>query len=105
VAVHPSATAVEQDRPARPVANCAVDGPPDGGWQRDQDDLGAFAADAQHPVAMFFTEVGDVGAGGLEDPQAEQPEHGHQRKIAWIPGVAGRAEQGLELQVREPQSG
>jgi hypothetical protein len=31
-------------------------------------------------VAVFFTEVGDVGTGGLEDPQAEQPEHDHQGK-------------------------
>jgi hypothetical protein len=29
-------------------------------------------------VAVLFAEVGDVGAGGLEDPQAEQPEHGHE---------------------------
>jgi hypothetical protein len=27
-------------------------------------------------------EVGDVGTGGLEDPQAEQPERGHQREAA-----------------------
>jgi hypothetical protein len=46
VAVHPGATAVEQDRPARAGAYCAVDGPPDGWWQRDQDGLGAFAAHA-----------------------------------------------------------
>jgi hypothetical protein len=45
------------------------------GRQRDQDDLGALAAHAQHPVAMF-AEVTDVGASGLEDPQAEQPGHG-----------------------------
>jgi hypothetical protein len=46
-------------RPARP------------GGQRDQDDLGAFAADAQYPVAVFFAKVGDVGAGGFDDPQVE----------------------------------
>jgi hypothetical protein len=28
-------------------------------------------------VAMFLAEITDVGASGLEDPQAEQPEHGH----------------------------
>jgi hypothetical protein len=68
VAVHPGATAVEQDRPARAGAYGAVDGPP-GRWrQRDQDDLGAFAAHAQYPVAVLFGQVGYVRAGGLEDP-------------------------------------
>jgi len=52
--------------------------------QRNQDNLGALAAHAQHPVAMLFAEVGNVHAGGLEDTQAEQPEHGHQREVAWI---------------------
>jgi hypothetical protein len=33
-------------------------------------------------VAVFLAEVGDVRAGGLEDPQAEQPEHGHQGEVA-----------------------
>jgi hypothetical protein len=33
-------------------------------------------------VAVFFAEVGDVGAGGFEDPQAQQAEHGHQREVA-----------------------
>jgi hypothetical protein len=36
----------------------AVDGAPDGWRQRDQDDLSAFAAHAQHPVTVFFAEVG-----------------------------------------------
>jgi hypothetical protein len=57
-------------------ANRPVDGPPDGGWQ-DQDDLGALAAHQQHAVAAFFAQVGDVGTGGFENPQAKQPEHGH----------------------------
>ena len=35
----------------------------------------------QHPVAMFLAKVTDVGASGFEDPQAEQPEHGHQREV------------------------
>ena len=43
----------------------------DGGRQRDQDDLGAFAAYPQHAMAVFLAEVGDAGAGGFEDPQAE----------------------------------
>jgi hypothetical protein len=35
-------------------------------------------------VAVFFAEVGDVGCGGFEDPQAEQPGHGHQREVARV---------------------
>src|SRR5208282_3871815 len=72
VAVHPGAAAVEQDRSAAAVSDRLVDGPPDGWRQRDQDDLGALAAHAQYPVAVLFAQVGDVGAAGLEDPQAEQ---------------------------------
>jgi hypothetical protein len=56
-------------------------------------------------VAVFFAKAGDVGAGGFEDPQAGQPEHGHQREGARVRGLAGCGEQGLELQVSEPQGG
>jgi hypothetical protein len=82
VPVHPGATAVEQNRPAPARFDRPVDGPADGRRQRDQDDLGALAAHAQYPVAVFFAEVGDVGAGGLEDRRAGQPEQGHQREVA-----------------------
>ena len=54
-----------------------VDGPRDRGRQRDQDNLAALAAHPHYPVAVFFAEVGDVGAGGFEDAQAKQPKHGH----------------------------
>jgi hypothetical protein len=50
--------------------------------QCDQDDFGAFAADAQHTVAVFFAEVGDVGPRGFEDPQTEQAQHCDQREVA-----------------------
>jgi hypothetical protein len=33
---------------------------------------------------MLFAEVGDVGRGGLEGPQAEQPEHGYQSEVAQV---------------------
>jgi hypothetical protein len=105
VAVHPGAAAVEQDRPAGPGADGSVDGSPDRWWQQDQDDLGAFAAYAQHPVAVFFAEVGDVRAGGFEDPQAQQAEHGHQREVAGAGGYPGCGEQRFELQVGESQGG
>ena len=84
VPVHPGAAAVEQYRPVSAVGYRPVDGPADGWRQRDQDDLGALAAHAQHPVAVLLAEVGDVRAGGFEDPQAEQPEHGYQREVARV---------------------
>jgi hypothetical protein len=105
MAVHPGAAAVEQDRAAGTGANGPVDGPSHGWRQRDLDDLGAFAAHAQHPVAVFFAQIGDIGPGGFEDPQAQQPEHGHQGEVAQVPGFPGGGEQGLELQVSEPQGG
>ena len=78
--VHPRAVAGEQDRPGVTVIHGAIDRPADRRRQRNQDDLAAFAADPWYPVAMLFAEVADVSAGGLEDPQAEQPEHGERAK-------------------------
>jgi len=82
MAIHPAAAAVEQDRPFWAIADGLVDSPADRRWQGDQDDPAAFAAYPQHPVTMFFTKVGDVGGSGLEDPQAEQPEHRYEREVA-----------------------
>jgi hypothetical protein len=84
VPVHPGAAGVQQDRPAVPVADRPVDGPADRRRQRDQDDLGALAAHPQDPVAVLLAEVGDVGAGGFEDAQAEQSEHGHQGEVVRV---------------------
>jgi hypothetical protein len=68
VPVHPGGATVEQDRSAGAVPDCPVGGPP-GRWRQGcQDDLGALAAYAQDPVAVFLAEVGDVCAGGFEDP-------------------------------------
>jgi len=61
---------VQQDRPPDSGAYCPVDGPADRWRQRDQDNLGTFAAYPHHPVTVFFAEVTDVGAGGFEDPHA-----------------------------------
>jgi hypothetical protein len=72
---------VEQDRPAVPKTGCPVDRAADSGWQRDLNHFGALAAHAQYPVAVFFAEVGDVGAVGFEDPQAE---HGRQREVGRV---------------------
>jgi len=54
---------------------------------------------------VLLAEAGDVRAGGFEDPQAGEAGHGHQREVARVRRVAGGGEQGLELQVREPQGG
>lgn len=72
--------AIQQNRPAGPGADRPVDGPPDGWWQWDEDDLGGF-----------------------EDTQAEQSEHGRKREVARVCGLAARGEQGLELQMGEPK--
>jgi len=85
MAVHPGAAGVEQDRPASARANCLVDGAADGWRQWDQDDLGAFAANAQYPVAVLFTQVGDVRAGGLIDPRAEKPSMATSAKSQLLP--------------------
>ena len=103
VPVHPGIAAIEQDRSARAGSGCPVDGPTDGGRQRDQDNLGALTAYAQHPVTMLFAEIADVRSSGLEYPQAEQPEHGHQREVARVRRLPGGGEHGLELQVSKPE--
>ena len=54
---------------------------------------------------MFLAEVVDVGAGGLEDPQAEEAEHRDEREVVGVVGVAAGGEHRLELQVAEPEGG
>jgi hypothetical protein len=46
-----TAVVVDQDGPARPDADGSVDRRANRWWQRDQDDLGALAADPQHTMA------------------------------------------------------
>ena len=82
VAVHPRPAAVKQAGSADAVSDGPVNGAPDRGRQRDQNNLAALPAHTQYPVAVFFAQVGDVGSGGLEDAQAKQPEHAHQREVA-----------------------
>jgi hypothetical protein len=79
--VHLCAVAVEQDRPAVTVIHSVVDRPAGRRGQRNQDDLAAFAADPQDPVAVLLAEIADVRAGGPEDPQSRQPQHGHQGEV------------------------
>jgi hypothetical protein len=105
VTVHAGAAGVEQERPGGAVAGGAVDGVGDRRWERYEDDLGAFAVGLQDAVAVLLAEVGDVGAGGFEDPQPEQAEHDHRGEVGGVCRVAGGCEHGFELQVRQSQGG
>ena len=54
----------------------------------DGDDLAALAGNRESPVAVFQTEVLDVGAAGLGDPQAVQREQRDQRMLCQRPEPA-----------------
>ncbi len=82
--VHPYATAVEQHRPGGASADSPVDAAADRRRQRHQNDPGALADNPQYPVAVFFDEVGDIGAGRLEDLLPQQSEHGHDSEVVAI---------------------
>ena len=72
-------------------------------WKRDEDHLGALAADSEYAVAVFLAQVADVRAGGFEDPQAQQSEHGDEGEVTGAGGFAAGGEHGFELQVGESQ--
>lgn len=77
VPIPPCSPAVEQQWAYRPLLRRAVDSPADRGRQRDQDDVAPVAEHPQDPVAVLLAEIVDIGADGLEDPQAEQSEQTH----------------------------
>lgn len=54
---------------------------------------------------MDLAEVFDAGAGGFEDPQAEQSEQGDEGEVVDVGRVAAGGEHGLELQVAQAQRG
>jgi hypothetical protein len=81
VPVHSGSAAVEQDRPAHPIGDGTVDRSPDRRRERHECHPVPFADHAQDAVAMFFTKVGDVAAGGLEDSQAQETEYGDQGEV------------------------
>jgi hypothetical protein len=54
-------------------------------------------------VAVFLAWVGDVGTGGLEDPQAQQSEHGYQGEVREVCRLTRRGQQLLNLKVSEPE--
>jgi len=78
---------------------------PTGGRQGCKDALAALSADPQHPVAVFFTEVGDVGATRLEDPQTQKSEHCDQGEVVRVLREPGGGEHRFELQVGQPKGG
>ncbi|WP_328414610.1 hypothetical protein OG470_20640 [Micromonospora sp. NBC_00389] len=99
--VHPRSEGVAQDRTVDRMAH----GPGHGRRQRNEDDFAALAADAKDAVAVFLSEVTDVGAAGFEDPQPEQAEHGDQREVVRVGRLPCGGDQGLELQVTQPRVG
>ena len=82
--VHAGPSDRAQDGSVGATADSAFDRPLDGGWQGGEDDLAALPADLQDAMPVFLTEVGDVGAAGLEYPQPEQAEHGHQGEVVGV---------------------
>jgi len=103
VPVHPGPSGGQQDGSGRPFVDGPLDGSADRRGERDEGDLVALATNTQYPVAVLLAEVFDVAAGGLEDPQAQQPQHRDQREVAWVGRGPGGGEQRLELQVGQSQ--
>jgi hypothetical protein len=54
---------------------------------------------------VFLAHVGDVGAGGFDDSQTEQPKHGDEGAIVWVARPTGGGEHCLELQVDQAEGG
>ncbi|WP_406045590.1 hypothetical protein OG799_14595 [Micromonospora sp. NBC_00898] len=105
VPVHPRSEVVAEDRAVDAVVDRTVHGPGHRGWQRDEDDLAAFAAYPHDAVSVFLAEVADVGAAGVEDPQPEQAEHGDQREVVRVGRSPRGGDPGLELEVAQPEGG
>lgn len=105
VPVHPGRAGVEQDRPACPFGHGAVDRSPDRWWQWDERQPPSLAEHPEDTVPVFLAHVGDVCAGGFEDPQSEQAKHGDQGEVVEVGGLPGGAQQCFELQVRQAQGG
>jgi hypothetical protein len=74
------------------------------GRQRHQGAVAAFAVNEHDPVAVFHAQVADVDGAGLGDPEPEEAEQQDQY-LCGRPGFARRGEQGLELQMCQPERG
>jgi hypothetical protein len=58
---------------------------------------------AQDAVAVFLAQVADAGAARLEDSQTEQSQERDQGEVVRVGGLPGGGDQGLELQVPQPE--
>jgi hypothetical protein len=65
---HPDAAGIAQDRAVGTLVDGAVDRSGHRRRQWPEDDLATLATDLEDAVAVFFADVGDVGAAGFEDP-------------------------------------
>jgi len=67
VPVHAHPAPVQQQRTGCSFTSGTIHGAAHCGRQRNQYHLAALAADSQDSMAVFLSEVGDVGSGRLED--------------------------------------
>ncbi len=61
---------------------------------------GRTASWSRDPVPVLLSEVADVRADRLEDPQSAWPQKAHERKVKGVGRLPRSGEHGLELQVR-----
>jgi hypothetical protein len=86
----------EEQRPFGALAGRQVDRPGGARRERDGHHLAALARDHQGPVPALQSQVLDIGAGGLRDPQPDERE---QRDEGVLGGraVLGGGQEGTEL--------
>ena len=92
VPVEPAAIRSQEDRPLGALADGQVDRPSRARCQREGDDLAALAGHGQRPVATFYSQELDAGAGSLRNRQPVQGEQGDQRVLGWRPEPGGDQE-------------
>ena len=103
--VHPDASTVEQDRAGGAVVDKSLQCSLGSRRQWHEHDLAAFPADLQDTMTVLLTQVFHVGAAGVEDPQAQQPEQDDEGEVVDVGTGAGGVQHGLELQVGQTQGG
>src|SRR5664280_1251966 len=79
---HPSATPVQEERPARALTDVGLQRPGCGRRQRLGAALTALAGEHEHPVAEVVAEVLDVPGQGLADAQAVEGQQCQIRRAA-----------------------
>jgi hypothetical protein len=83
VPVQPPPVRCEEDRPVTAFVDGEVDRAGSVWCERDGDDLAALAGDDEGPVPALPSQVLDVRAGGLGDPEPIQGEQRDQRVLKW----------------------